>query len=174
MLSLKKSMLFLLLVTIGFPKAGFTDEKDTNELSMSIGFVSAGFSFKKRISSNFFVGPAIGFGSSRSLSRISSDKIGQGGIQDEMWLELVGSFKASKMININTGISYSNYARVLDEFVASNDFGSSTGFFIQPEIGSDNIKIGTKIALKKFHENDYDNGMGIQWTPLILRVGLKW
>jgi len=163
-----------MLMTIGLAKIGFADENDSNEISMSIGFVSAGFSYKKRISDNFFVGPAIGFGSSRSVSMISSDSISEGGIRDETWLELVGSFKASKMININTGISFTNYSRVLDEFVEPNDFGTSTGFFVQPEFGSENIKIGTKIALKKFHENDFDNGMGIQWTPLILRMGLQW
>jgi len=174
MYSLKHLILFGVLLVIGIAKFGFAGEKDNNEISMSIGFMSAGFSYKKRISDNFFVGPAIGFGSSRNVSMISSDSISEGGIRDETWLELVGCFKASEMITINTGFSFSNYARVLDEFIEPNDFGTSMGFFVQPEIGSENIKIGTKIALKKFQENDLDNGMGIQWTPLILRMSLQW
>jgi len=174
MQAFKKMMFVFILLNLGIINNVNAKENKDNELSMSIGLVSAGFSYKKRIGDNFLIGSEVGFGSSRSVSMVSSESISEGSIRDVNWLEFVGSFKASNLVTINTGISYANYARVLDEFIEPNDFGNSMGFFVQPEIGSDNIKIGTKIALKKFHENEFDNGMGVQWTPLILRLGIQW
>jgi len=171
--SRKYFLFFTMLVSLALNISCYADEKDGNELSLAIGFVSAEFSYKKRVSDKLFIGPSLGIGSSRTTSFVSDSKINQGSIRNENWLDLVASFQATKTININTGLTLTKYSRVLDEFSNVSYSGNSTGIFVQPEIGSEYLRIGTKISVNKFHEDDH-TGMGIQWTPLVIRAGFQW
>lgn len=187
-------------------------ERKNKVLSASVDLLSISLAYQKRRSDNWFAGPSVGLGIGlksiifSTSEHFSNDhNIGKHDYErffgedsgtpststDSLWLGYAGTYRKSKYVNVNVGVSsgmFSHLGLPPNDSEMSNFFpGVFFETYIMPEFGLRYLKIGTKLSLSYLHEASHSEfiegryqdqpsrkAVAVRWTPVIIRAVYEW